>query len=152
MQHLQLFDVQVYSSWSGSNLAFGKSANQSTTREDSTIASNAIDGDEYSFSLTRDDDPHSWWEVDLGSIFEVKDVYIGLHSCRHGPENEIYFCYCHLGGANITLLDDSDEAIAIYTLEMRCSKRHMISFQSSSEYCPQGQGTVQPTTQTTDIS
>eukprot|EP00956_Cyclotella_meneghiniana_P003684 scaffold4474_cov66-Cyclotella_meneghiniana.AAC.4 len=61
-QHLQLFDVQVYSSSSGSNLAFGKSAGQSTTLEDGTIASNAIDEDEYSFSLTRNDDPHSWWE------------------------------------------------------------------------------------------
>ena len=140
-QYLKLFDVQIYSSSSGSNLAIGKTANQSTTLEDGTSASEAINQDEYLFSQTRHDDPHSWWEVDIGSTYEIKTIYIGLFSCRHGPENDIIWCYCHLGGANITLLDYAGESVANYTMDMVCAKRHIINFDRSNKYCAVGPST-----------
>jgi hypothetical protein len=128
--YLQLFSVQVFSTSSGSSLAVGKAASQSTTLEDGTPASEALNSiDEYSFSHTRKDDANAWWEVDLGSIQPISAIYIGQHKCRYAPDPT--YCFCHLGGANFTLLDDSGVAVASYTLGLVCAKRHLVEFDSS---------------------
>jgi hypothetical protein len=128
--YLQLFSVQVFSTSSGSSLAVGKAASQSTTLEDGTPASEALNSiDEYSFSHTRKDDANAWWEVDLGSIQPISAIYIGQHKCRYAPDPT--YCFCHLGGANFTLLDDSGVVVASYTLGLVCAKRHLIEFDSS---------------------
>ncbi|KAL7511950.1 hypothetical protein ACHAXN_008867 [Cyclotella atomus] len=132
-QYIQLFSLQVFSSSTGSNLATGKTSSQSTTLEASTPASEAINGsDEYSFSHTRKDDTNAWWEVDLGSVLPVRTIYIGQHKCRYAPDPT--WCFCHLGGANFTLIDDAEVIVASYSLDLVCAKRHLIEF-DSVEYC-----------------
>jgi hypothetical protein len=132
-QYIQLFSLQVFSSSTGSNLATGKAANQSTTLEDSTPASAAIDdSDKYSFGHTTKYDPNPWWDVDLGSMLPIHTIYIGQHMCRHAPNPTS--CFCHLGGANFTLMDDAGLIVASYSLGLVCAKRHLVTF-DSLEYC-----------------
>ena len=132
-QYLQLFSVQVFSSTSGSCLAVGKTATQSSTRSDKASAYNAIDSTKYSFSRTEKGDPNAWWELDLGYSVPVKTVYIGQHMCRQAPDPTE--CFCHLSNANVMLLDDHGITITNYTLGNICSNRHTIEFDESPEYC-----------------
>ena len=127
-QYIQLFHVQVFSTTIGPNISADKTANQSTTSEDDTPAYSAIDQEKYSFSRTDDSDPDPWWELDLGDMVPVQTVYIAQHMCKYAPSPEL--CYCHLGYANITLLDDASQTVASYNLGMVCAMRHVISFDS----------------------
>jgi hypothetical protein len=132
-QYLQLHTVQVFSSSSGSCLAVGKETSQSSTLEDSTPALNAISRDRYSFSFTAKNDENAWWQLDLGSVYPVKTVYIGQQMCRNAPDP--IECFCHLSGANVMLLDEAGATIANYTFGNSCWKRHAIEFNSSYEFC-----------------
>ena len=142
-QYIQLFHVQAFSVFTGPNFSFGKTANQSTTLDDHSSAVNAIDQEKYTFSRTADNDPNPWWELDLEELVPVKTVYIGQHMCKYAPFPSL--CYCHLGGANITLLDEYRQTIAAYDLGMVCAMRHVISFESLYNCTVEGQSTTSPT-------
>jgi len=132
--YLQLFLVQVFSSTTGSCLAVGKTATQSSTYDDSTPASAAIGGsDKYSFSLTDRSDQNAWWEVDLAEETSIKSIYIGQHMCKDAPDP--IECFCHLSESSILLMDSSDLIISNYTFDKICARRHVIEFEETSEYC-----------------
>jgi hypothetical protein len=124
--HLQLFQVQVFSSTTSSCLTTNKLAYQSSTLEGGTPASAAISSDKYSFSYTSKDDSNAWWAVDLGANFNIRSVYIGQHMCRYAPDQ--IDCFYHLSESSVLLLDESGILIANYTFGKICAKRHTVEF------------------------
>jgi hypothetical protein len=82
--YLSLAEVQVFGvSSSGSNLATGKSATQSSTFPGypTAVASAAldgrVDGNFFNGSVTATNlDPNAWWQVDLGASASVNSIVI----------------------------------------------------------------------------
>lgn len=132
--HLQLFDVQIFSSNNGACLTAGKSTgtSQSSTLETSTPASNAISyvgKNRRSFSYTGKGDPNAWWMIDLDGEHDIKSIYIGQHMCRYAPSP--VECFCHLSESSVLLLDATHMIMANYTFGKVCFKRHVIEFDAS---------------------
>jgi hypothetical protein len=120
---IQLYEVQIFSS--GVNIAINGSASQSADYDSEHAASNAIDGNNTSFSLTSG--RNAYWEVDLGSLYSVESVlifnsdtenpfarmlidvdnsYSGLDSLGIGDNS------CRLTNAAITLYDNDNFVVS----------------------------------------
>lgn len=110
-QSIHVFEVRVFSS--GSNVAVGKTATQSSTFQNFE-ASRAVDGSAKSFSHTKDGfsvpswegDTSPWWEVDLGGLFHIDTVQILNRFCADPSDPD--GCLCRLTNATLSLRDQND--------------------------------------------
>jgi hypothetical protein len=113
-----MFEVQVFSQ--GVNVALQATANQSSTfisgSGTSFDASNAIDGDDSTFSHTRDSS--SWWEVDLGGIYSVESVNIKNRWCKNPSDPN--GCLCKLSYATVSLVDGNGALVASASTNNTC--------------------------------
>lgn len=114
-KQIQFFEFKVYSS--GTNIALQGTATQSSDYNDKTFASNAIDGNNSTFSHTKDS--NAFWEVDLGNTFNVDGVLIFNRYCRLDPADPLE-CLCRLSGANLVLLDEHNSVLTSTTLGNTC--------------------------------
>lgn len=138
-----MYEVQVFSS--GVNVAVNGSAIQSSDYGLDYIASNAIDNNGSSYSLTMDDDPY--WEVDLGGPFSIESVvivnsftdphgrmlvdgsYSGLDSINIDDSS------CRLTNAVVSMLDVDGFAIASQSVGNTCSQSTVTAaFNSSTTF------------------
>jgi hypothetical protein len=92
---IQMFEVQVYSS-KDENIAIGKVASQSATLNDNPrfAPKNAIDGDNATFSHTKNDSL-SWWEVDLGDSYDIESVKLLNRWCINASDQNNVSVVCH---------------------------------------------------------
>jgi hypothetical protein len=122
-QSIHVFEVQVFSS--GSNVAVGKTATQSSTFQ-KFDASRAVDGSAKSFSHTKDaysgpsweSDTSPWWEVDLGGLFHIERVQILNRFCADPSDPD--GCLCRLTNATLSLQDQNDLVIDTKSFEDTC--------------------------------
>ena len=77
------------------NYALNGTATQSTMGWDG-VAENAINGNLGDFTHTAADDPNMWWEIDLGDIYELKEIVV---------YNRASCCGERLNGAVVKALD-----------------------------------------------
>ncbi|KAL7504285.1 hypothetical protein ACHAXN_001969 [Cyclotella atomus] len=134
-EHLQMFEVQVYSH--KVNVALGGIASQSTTYKGNErfAASKAIDGDNSTFSHTGD--TNAYWQVDLGQSRRVHKVIIVNRYCSSDP-----LCLCRLSYANLILLDDAGGIITTRALGNTCGK--LLVDESFKLSCPSGTPSENP--------
>ncbi len=101
---LNIAEIEVLSG--GKNVGKGGKASQSTTTNGG-VAGRAFDGNKSpdwgkgGQTHTKENQPNTWWEVDLGSAQAVDSI--GLWSRQGFPER--------LGGFTLQLLDDSRKAV-----------------------------------------
>ncbi|KAL3796404.1 hypothetical protein HJC23_004201 [Cyclotella cryptica] len=122
-QSIHVFEVQVFSS--GSNVAVGKAATQSSTFQNFG-ASRAVDGSAKSFSHTKDafsspswdSDTSPWWEVDLGELFHIEKVHVLNRFCADPSDPN--GCLCHLTNATLSLRDQNDLVVATKSFGDTC--------------------------------
>jgi hypothetical protein len=134
---VQIFELEVFSSSTGTNVAVGKTATQSSTFVTKSgeyfDAFYAIDGDTNTFSHTKDS--NSWIEVDLGNSFPVNTITILNRWC--GNFNDPKGCLCKLTGATLSLIDDSDTEITSTTIGDTCGQSTLeYVFDPSPDFCP----------------
>ena len=117
MEQLQMFEVHVISS--GTNIALGKPADQSSTLVDAYgahVATNAADGDFLTYSHTDCSDP--WWMIDLGAMYPIQTITIFNRWCddpSDGPG-----CLCLMTNATLSLLDDADTVVEMEMIGDTC--------------------------------
>jgi hypothetical protein len=134
---VQIFELEVFSSSTGTNIAVGKTATQSSTfltkSGEYFDAFYAIDGDTNTFSHTKDS--NSWIEVDLGNSFPVNTITILNRWC--GNSNDPKGCLCKLTGATLSLIDDSETEITSTTIGDTCGQSTLeYVFDPSPDFCP----------------
>jgi len=112
--HIQIFELEALSS--NVNVALQGTATQSSDWGSKFVASNAIDGNENTFSHTRHS--NAWIEIDLGESHLIDEVVIKNRWC--GDESDGPACLCRLSSAKILLLDDNGSIIAEKNLEDTC--------------------------------
>ena len=157
---IKLFEVMVLTT-SGNNVALNGTAIQSTTfNETTTIASNAIDGNNCNYisffvtteillfihsshlpfnftnatatySLTNDDGYEGHWTLDLVSDYTIESVVV----LNHGN--------CGLSDVHLQILDDYYYVIEERTFVDTCNKEVLIE---TFEGCPTSEPTFSPTT------
>ena len=115
-QQLQMFELRAISS--AINVAMNKSATQSSDLRDQFGASNAVDGNNLTFSHTND--ANAYFEVDLGSTFEIESVEIVNRWCKNEADQN--GCLCRLSYANLTLLDEDNSLLASTMFGNTCNE------------------------------
>jgi hypothetical protein len=135
-KRVQIFKLQVFSSLTGTNVALGKTATQSSTFASSSgeyfDAFNAIDGNPNTFSHTKDS--NSWIEVDLKDSFPVNTITILNRWCRKVKDPS--GCLCKLTDATLSLIDDLGAEITSTSLGDTCGKSTLeFAFDPSPEFC-----------------
>ncbi len=95
------------------DLARGKSAFQSSTFSPSTGADKAVDGNESTFNHTQKEN-NPWWEVDLGSIKNIKEVKIWNRGdcCQNRLNNFDIRIYNSRGGNQVKSVSVSGQPSA----------------------------------------
>ncbi|KAL7509263.1 hypothetical protein ACHAXN_006280 [Cyclotella atomus] len=99
---IQMFEFKAFTP-SGEEVAGSKVATQSSTYRSlpKFAASNAVDGNESSFSHT--DGLNPFWEVDLGQDFSISSVEIKNRWCVSASDP--LRCLCRMSAATISLID-----------------------------------------------
>ena len=127
---LQLYEVQVLSS--ETNVALGGAASQSSDYGIDYVASNAIDGNSSSFSLTKGSD--AYWEVDLAGVYAIESVVIInsytdpnarklVDSSYSGLESlDIDDITCRLTNATVSVVDELGFVISSQSVSSACSQ------------------------------
>ena len=127
---LQLYEVQVFSS--ETNVALGGAASQSSDYGIDYVASNAIDGNSSSFSLTKGSD--AYWEVDLAGVYAIESVVIInsytdpnarklVDSSYSGLESlDIDDITCRLTNATVSVVDELGFVISSQSVSNACSQ------------------------------
>ena len=91
--------------WAGDvNIALNKSTSEGSDFNDNPGkfgAFNAVDGDAAFFSHTDGD--CVWWEVDLGSSYDISSITIKNRFC--GDTSDSPGCLCRLSHAAISIVD-----------------------------------------------
>eukprot|EP00956_Cyclotella_meneghiniana_P031653 scaffold83776_cov22-Cyclotella_meneghiniana.AAC.2 len=108
-QHLHVLEVQVFSS--GTNVALGKAATQSSTfkgKDEKFGANMAVDGNLDSFSHTGGGS-FEWWEVDLGGSYPIESVKIYNRWCHDALDSSQ--CLCRLSHTAVLLVDGDGNVI-----------------------------------------
>jgi hypothetical protein len=138
-EQIQMFEVRVFSS-SGDNVALSGEATQSFTLNN-LAASRAIDGQEQSFSHTKqlDDGALAWWQVKLSDTFEVVSVEVANRFCRYPSDPR--GCLCRLSNAKLSLIDDNGSVVETTSFGDTCGQG-LISHSFKSSDC---QVTTSPT-------
>jgi hypothetical protein len=114
--YIQLFELKALSS--NDNVALQGTATQSSDWNDRFVASKAIDGDETTFSHTKD--ASSYLEVDLGNAYSIEKVVIVNRWC--GGTGDTVGCLCRLSKANLSLIDEDGLVIARRQLGDTCKQ------------------------------
>lgn len=98
----------------------GKTATQSSTLGNFS-ASRAIDGDINTFSHTNDD--NAWLEIDMEDVYPINYVSIVNRWCvgPHDPSG----CLCRLSGVELSLIDDSNIAVATESIGNTCGLKEV---------------------------
>jgi len=99
--------------WTGSNIAIGQLATQSSTYNDPCTgpASNAVDGDtagdpgSCSFSTTNNENPQDWWQVDLGAAYLIQVIDLW---------NRTDCCYDRLSNFDLLVSTDGSNWTTFY--------------------------------------
>jgi hypothetical protein len=129
-----MFEVQVVSS--GSNVAFGKDATQSSDFKGNAKfgASKSIDGQTGTFSHTHTGRGcNVWWEVDLGGLFPIEFKIVNRFC---GDSHDSTGCLCHLSYAAVSLLDDDGKLVDAKLMGNTCQVLEVeSSFEASPNYC-----------------
>jgi hypothetical protein len=122
--------VQVLSS--ETNVALGGAASQSSDYGIDYVASNAIDGNSSSFSLTKGSD--AYWEVDLAGVYAIESVVIInsytdpnarklVDSSYSGLESlDIDDITCRLTNATVSVVDELGFVISSQSVSSACSQ------------------------------
>ena len=116
-----MFEVMVMSS--GSNVAVGKSATQSSTFKRKFPAANAIDGvaSGKSFSHTNPSvNKFGWWEVNLNGAFKIDSILIKNRYCRSVDDQP--GCLCRLSHSAVVLLDSNGNWVASQFIGDTCGE------------------------------
>ncbi|KAL7507478.1 hypothetical protein ACHAXN_004659 [Cyclotella atomus] len=127
--HLQLFELKALSS--NTNVALQGTATQSSNWSQRYTASNAIDGNENSFSHTMDS--NAWLEVDLGSPKMLNKVEIVNRHC--GDWSDAPGCLCRLSKAKLSLIDKDGKVIATRQFGDTCGVHTLSEFFASDAGC-----------------
>ena len=112
--NIQIFELEALSSTV--NIALWGTATQSSDWDYKFRASNVIDGDESTFSHTKDSNAHL--EVDLGLSAIIDQVVIKNRWCR--DSSDPHKCLCRLSDAKLVLLDNDDFILAEKNLGDTC--------------------------------
>jgi len=132
---IQVFEVQVYSV-SGSNVASGKIATQSSTLR-TFLPSHAVDNNITTFSHTND--ANAWLQVDLGGVYDIDSVSIANRWCKEPSDPND--CFCRLSDANLVLVDGDGSVIAIESIGNACGLPDItFEFSRSPLYCTSRSG------------
>ena len=120
---LQIFELEAYSS--GINVAIDGSAEQSSTLQDSQkfVASNAIDGNNMSFSHTTPGEILAYLEIDLAGTTKIDSVEIINRWCINPSDEK--GCLCRLSNAKLTVYDDNDLVLVTKTFGDTCRSLHL---------------------------
>jgi hypothetical protein len=113
-----MFELQAYTT-SGLEVARGKNATQSSTFKDSNVkfgASNAVDGDNSTFSHTKD--ASSIWEVDLADDYDISYTSIQNRWC--GDTFDSLGCLCRLTNATLSLFDSQGVVVSSVAVGNTC--------------------------------
>ena len=113
-ENIQIFELKAVSS--GINVALQGTATQSSDWNDRFIALNAIDGDENTFSHTKDS--NAFLEVDLLEPRLIDEVVIVNRWCAN--VGDPHDCLCRLSHANLSLIDDDGSVIVTRQLGDTC--------------------------------
>jgi molybdopterin/thiamine biosynthesis adenylyltransferase len=140
---IQMLEVQALSS--GVNVALNKAATQSSTYSSRTFASNAVDGNDSSFSHTSVSDTDAWWMVDLQEDFTIDSLKIMNRYCQSAsdPSN----CLGRLSDAAVSFVDQQG-AVRYSTSLGNTTSKHVITILpvcSSSSSTPTPAPSKEPT-------
>lgn len=142
-KQIQVFEVQVYSV-SGSNVATGKIATQSSTLR-TFPASHAVDNNITTFSHTND--ASAWLQIDLGEVYDIDSLFFANRWCKEPSDPND--CFCRLSDANIVLVDGDGSVIVTESIGNTCGLPDFtFEFGRSPSYCssrPGGSLTTLPT-------
>jgi hypothetical protein len=129
-EQIAMFEFEAYSS--GINIALQGTATQSSDRHNGQLlyASNAIDGNDTTFSHTND--PSASWEVDLGDVYPIESILIKNRYCGRNPNADPIGCLCRLSNATLTLLDETESVVITKTVGDTCGTWNVS--QTFSEY------------------
>jgi hypothetical protein len=102
---LQLSEVEVYAKGGNENIALNKATKQSSTGWGGT-SNRAVDGNKSGHylhkSTTHTKNHNSWWELDLGTDYDVRKIIIYTRTdC----------CQSRISGSSIKLLDSSRKTV-----------------------------------------
>jgi hypothetical protein len=149
MEQLSMFEVLVFSD--GTNVALNKSANQSSTLVEGSIArlaSYAIDSSLTSFSHTDCSDP--WWIVDLGCMMPIELVTIMNHWCE--DPSDAPGCLCMMSNATLSLLDDHMAVVQTKEIGNTCGVDEIsFNFCADATESPDCAPTAKPTASPVEI-
>lgn len=112
-----MFEVEIYSA--GVNVAEGKTAMQSSTLGTS-VASNAVDGKNGTFSHTTNISEYSWWKVDLGESFPIDSLRVLNRWCSDPSDPN--GCLCRLSHVVVSLFDEQGQWVATASMGDTCNK------------------------------
>jgi hypothetical protein len=107
---------------SGSNIALGKTATQSSTLGKQS-ASFAVDGDLSTYSHTLDQeqgDLNAWLEIDFEESYDISSITIHNHWCDAITDQPK--CLCDLKDAVLTLIDISGAAVNSFSTGDTCGE------------------------------
>lgn len=141
---IQMLEVQALSS--GVNVALNKAATQSSTYSSRTVASNAVDNNDSSFSHTSLSDTDAWWMVDLQEDFTIDSLKIINRYCQTAsdPSN----CLGRLSDAAVFFVDQQG-AVRYSTSLGNTTSKHVITIlplcSSSSSSTPTPAPSKEPT-------
>ena len=126
---IQVFEIETLSS--NVNVALQGTATQSSDWSYRFPASNAIDGDENTFSHTQHLNAHL--EVDLGVTAMIDQVVIKNRWCKN--LSDPHGCLCRLSNAKLVLLDNNDSILAEKTLGDTCGMLTIVESFHSDPGC-----------------
>jgi hypothetical protein len=102
-----MFEVQAFSS--SVNVAFNKTATQSSTYSSSYVATKAVDGLANTFSHTSVADANAWWMVDFDESDDIESVNILNRYC--GSQADPNNCLGRLSYARLSLIDNQGNTL-----------------------------------------
>jgi hypothetical protein len=148
-EQLAMFEVLVFSN--GTNVAFEKPSNQSSTLIEGSIprfAYYAVDGDYLAYSHTDCDDP--WWIVDLGCMMPIELVTIMNRWCD--DPSDPAGCLCMLSNATLELLDTNMTVVQTKEIGDTCGVEELsFNFCVDATESPDRAPTASPTASPTEL-
>ena len=145
MLELQVMDSNGVTNFADPSISpYAVVSQSSTYKEDSTKfgASNAIDGDNTTFSMTQNSsDRVNWWEIDLMNPQLIGKVIIYNRFCAR---NDMEGCSCRLTGARVRLRDGNGAVVASDLLGDTCNQTEaVVEFTPNEKYCDNSELTRQ---------